>query len=127
MKARKVRTLNSIFFLALAGIAAWQLSVAAGNPSGTLRLSIVDAASEQPTPARVEVIDSNGHTHIAEDAVLVGPGSPDREHPWNGNLDRALSLLSRSIENPYTRTAQFYSAAARRTRWRRTRPKRAAS
>ncbi len=46
---------------------------------------------------------------MAQDALLVGPGYSDRKNAWKGNLDQALALLSKSVENPYTRTTQFYS------------------
>jgi hypothetical protein len=99
----------AIFFLGLTSLLAWRFGVAA-NEGSSLKLSIVDAASGQPTPARVEVLDAAGKPYVAEDALLVGPGYSDRRNPWNGNLDQALGLLSKSVENPYTRTTQFYSA-----------------
>jgi hypothetical protein len=57
----------------------------------------------------VEVLDAAGKPYVAEDALLVGPGYSDRKNPWKGNLDQALALLSKSVENPYTGTTQFYS------------------
>ena len=102
------RTLKAILFLGLTSLLAWRFGVAANEESG-LKLSIVDAVSGQPTPARVEVLDATGRPYVAEDALLVGPGYSDRKNAWNGNLDQALALLSKGIENPYTRTTQFYS------------------
>jgi hypothetical protein len=101
--------LTGILVLVLTGSAARKVGLAAQDQRGTLNLSIVDDTSGQPTPARVEVLDAEDASYVAEDALLVGPGYSDRENPWNGNLDKALSLLSRSVENPYTRTTQFYS------------------
>jgi len=98
----------AIFFLGLTSLLAWRFGVAA-NEGSSLKLSIVDAASGQPTPARVEVLDATGKPYVAEDALLVGPGYSDRKNPWKGNLNQALALLSKSVENPYTRTTQFYS------------------
>ena len=108
------RLLNGIFFVALAGLAAWKFGLAAQDAHGTLRLSIVDGVSGQPTAARVEVLDADGAAHIATDALLVGPGYSGRGNPWTGNLDRALALLSGSVDNPYTRTTQFYSTGQSR-------------
>ena len=102
------RALKTILFLGLTSLLAWRFGVAA-NEGSSLKLSIVDAASGQPTPARVEVLDAADKPYVAEDALLVGPGYSDRQNPWKGSVDQALALLSRSIENPYTRTIQFYS------------------
>ena len=103
------RALKTIFFLGLASLLAWRFGVAA-NEGSSLKLSIVDAASGQPTPARVEVLDAAGKPYVAADALLVGPGYSDRKNPWKGNVGQALALLSKSVENPYTRTTQFYSS-----------------
>jgi hypothetical protein len=78
-------------------------------PRGTLELRIIDGASNEPTPARVELLDASGKAWIAGDALLVGPGYADRTIPWEGGIERAKSLLSQQIENPFTRTTQFYS------------------
>ncbi|HEX2523018.1 MAG TPA: CehA/McbA family metallohydrolase, partial [Terriglobia bacterium] len=103
------RALKAILFLGLISLLAWRFGVAASDGS-SLKLSIVDETSGQPTPARVEVLDAAGKPYVAQDALLVGPGYSDRKNAWKGNLDQALALLSKSIENPYTRTTQFYSA-----------------
>jgi hypothetical protein len=105
----RVRALMVVVFLAMTSLATWKFGVVAEDASPALKLSIVDAVSGQPTPARVEVLDATGKPHVAEDALLVGPGYGDRKYAWKGNLDQALALLSKSIENPYTRTTQFYS------------------
>jgi len=102
------RALKTIFFLGLASLLAWRFGVAA-NEGSSLKLSIVDAASGQPSPARVEVLDAAGKAYVAADALLVGPGYSDRKNPWKGNLGQALALLTKRVENPYTRTTQFYS------------------
>ena len=103
------RALKAILILGLISLLAWRFGVAASDGS-SLKLSIVDATSGQPTPARVEVLDAAGKPYVAQDALLVGPGYSDRKNAWKGNLDQALALLSKSVENPYTRTTQFYSA-----------------
>ena len=38
----------------------------------TIRLTILDVTSQQPTPGRVQVIDIDGNCFIAEDAVPIG-------------------------------------------------------
>jgi hypothetical protein len=101
------QALKAIFFFGLTGLLAWRFGIAA-NEGSTLKLSVVDAASGQPTPARVEVLDPAGKPYMADDALLVGPGYSDRKTPWRGDLGQALALLTKSVENPYTRTTQFY-------------------
>jgi hypothetical protein len=100
--------------LAIIGLAACTLGPSGRDQRGTLSLSIVDGSTGQPTPARVEVIDGLGNAHVAEDALLVGQGYTDRAHPWEGNAEDALALLSRDVENPYTLTTQFYSTGTSR-------------
>ena len=38
----------------------------------TVQLTVVDEATGQPTPARIELLDAQGAGHIAEDALTVG-------------------------------------------------------
>jgi len=76
---------------------------------GTLELWITDDASGAPTAARVELLDADGKAWIAGDGLLVGPGYTERNIPWEGGIEKAKSLLSPSIENPFTRTTQFYT------------------
>ena len=76
---------------------------------GRLDLRVTEGAGGRETPARVELLDKDGRAWIAEDALLVGPGYEEREIPWEGGIERALSLLSRKIENPFTRTTQFHT------------------
>jgi len=56
----------------LAIAAALALSLAPVQDPGILTISIIDEASGRPTPARVEVLDSNGKGQIAEDAIPIG-------------------------------------------------------
>ena len=45
------------------------------NPRpGSLQLTVLDAASRQPTPARVELLDKQGESYVARDALPVGGG-----------------------------------------------------
>ena len=38
----------------------------------TIRLTILDGDSRQPTPGRVQVVDMEGKCFIAEDALPIG-------------------------------------------------------
>ena len=77
---------------------------------GILKLSIEDADSGQPTPARVELLDKEGHSYIAEDALPVGGDCDTAQETaaWL-TLERAVALFTKKVENPYTRTDHFYS------------------
>ena len=76
---------------------------------GILRVSVLDAATSELTPARLEVLDQAGKSHIAEDGIQVGTDWLDREKPWEGSVEDALSLLSPKVRNPYSGTHQFYT------------------
>jgi hypothetical protein len=84
----------------------------AQESSGTLRLTINDARTGQPVPARVEIQGADGAYHVAEDA-LPASGDCGMSDPGSGPVDRAASLekfFDRvRVSNPYTRTTQFYS------------------
>lgn len=80
--------------------------------AGKLELSVVDEATGQPTPARVELVDANGKAYVASDALLVDGSCEDPETPSRPSLQQALSGLTRSVENPYTKSVQFYSSGA---------------
>ena len=59
-----------------------------GKP-GILKITIVDESTGQPTPARVELLDAQGKSHLAEDALLIGGdtrerGIKDWQVPWKG-------------------------------------------
>lgn len=109
-----LRALTSILFIAMVGFAAWDSSGSAQDNRATLRLSIVDASSGKPVPARVELLAASGKPYIAEDALLVGQGYRDRRTAWKGTIEQALALLSTRIENPYTQTVQFQRGLASR-------------
>ena len=87
------------------------MGFAQSNPRpGILKLTIADPDSGQPTPARVELLDKEGHSYIAEDALPVdGDCDTAQEEPARLTLERAVALLSKKVENPYTGTDQFYS------------------
>ncbi len=98
------RTLMAAVFLGMVLLAGYQT-----RSPGTLELTIVDDVRGQPTPARVELLDKDGHPYIAMDALPVNGDCVDREAPLNLTLERAVGVLSKSVANPYTRTTQFYS------------------
>ncbi len=84
---------------------------AQANPRpGSLELTILDAASRRPTPARVELLDGQGEGYVARDALPVGGDcNTAREVPARLTLERAVALLTKKVRNPYTGTTQFYS------------------
>src|SRR5581483_7645419 len=63
----------------------------AQEPSGTLRLTINDATTGQPVPARVEIQGADGTYHVAEDA-LPASGDCGMGDPGSGPVDQAASL-----------------------------------
>ena len=77
--------------------------------TATLELSIVDAATQAPTQARMHVRDSTGQFAIAEDAVYFG-GDCDMSDAGAGytTLAAALDGFTNSLANPYTGSTQFY-------------------
>ena len=77
--------------------------------SGTLNLTVIDSATNQPTPARVELLDPQGNGYVAEDALPIGGDCVEREAPSNLTMERAIALLSKELHNLYTKTTQFYS------------------
>jgi hypothetical protein len=92
--------------------ASWPSSLFAQEPSGTLRLTINDATTGQPVPARVEIQGADGTYQLAEDA-LPASGDCGMDDPGSGPVDQAASLAKFfdrvRISNPYTGTKQFYS------------------
>ncbi len=81
---------------------------------GILRVSVIDASTGELTPARLEVLDQAGGSQIAGDGIPVGTDWRDREKPWEGTLEDALSILSPEFANPYTGTNQFYTKGTAR-------------
>jgi hypothetical protein len=87
----------------------------AAEPTGTLRLTIEDAATGHPVPARVEIRGADGAYYVARDALEYGADC-SMSDPGSGFVDQAAALPSFSgrtrIENPYTMSTQFYSTGA---------------
>lgn len=105
---------------------SWLLLVATGGcdtgraphrQTGILELVIRDAATREPTPARVELLDGDGQAIVPDDALTIFsdcgnlpvhawvPGFASLQTVWNGR---------REVANPYTGTTQFYTAGALR-------------
>ncbi len=92
----------------LIGLLAICFGCARGD--GTLELRILDDARE-PVPARIELLDQFGDSHVAEDALEINTECFIVPFPeWASSLQRA-----RSLDNPYTDTRQFYVDGESRT------------
>ncbi len=98
------------FALALACLSSLN---AAAEPTGSLTITIKDGASGAPVPARVEIRGADGAYYVAEDALRY-VGDCGMSDPGSGYVDQAAALARFSdripIDNPYTRSTQFYSA-----------------
>ncbi len=77
---------------------------------GSLHITITDATSNTPVPARVEILASDQKFHVASDALRVG-GDCDMSDNPSGlvDLQSTLAHFNDRIDNPYTRSTQFYS------------------
>ena len=112
---RAIRTLNLAVFLTLTLLVVWKSGMQAQETeTGTLILSIVDAQTGEPIPARVEVIDSEGKGYVAEDAIPVDGDRTDRKGPWTGTAKEALARLNPEVTDHFSRTVQFYSKGSSR-------------
>lgn len=73
------------------------------NREGTLQLRVVDS-SGATVPARIELLDTTGDAHVADDALEINTECYVVPFPsWAAPLQRA-----RSIDDPYVATRQFY-------------------
>ena len=88
----------------MAGLVIGSTTTAFAQPNprpGTLQLTVLDAASQEPTPARVELLDKQGRAYVARDALLVAGdcemhyGGVAQEDARGWTLERALSLLTK--------------------------------
>ena len=98
----------SLLILISIGLGNTPLGFAQLKP-GLLQLSIVDGESDQPTPARVQLLDAQGNGHVALDALPIDGDCTDRLVPADLTFERAVALLTKKVENPFTGTTQFYS------------------
>ncbi len=81
---------------------------AGADKAGILKLSVIDAVTGKPTPARIELLDQQGKAWIASDAVPVGGGMGNKK----ATLEQALAKTTRNIIDPDTGIHYFYSAGA---------------
>ena len=77
---------------------------------GIIKLTILDGDTKGKTPARVEVVASDGKSYIARDALLVGGdcdmvSGVERHH----GVKESLSYFLNEIKHPFAMTSQFYS------------------
>ena len=112
---RAIRTLNLSVLLTVTLFVIWKSGTQAQEAkTGTLILTILDAQSGEPTPARVEVLDQKGTGYVAEDAIPVGGDPKDRKEAWAGTAEEALARLNPEVTNRFSRTLQFYSSGSSR-------------
>lgn len=80
------------------------------EPTSTLQLTIIDEVTGKPAPARVEIQGADEAYHVAVDALRVG-GDCDMSDEGAGfvDLDSTLAGFVDRIDNPYTKSTQFYS------------------
>lgn len=81
-------------------------------PTGTLELTIRDAATLEPTAARLELLDEDGHAVIPHDALVVFSDCGNAPvHPWVPGVAALQAWWNghREVPNPYTGTTQFYA------------------
>ncbi len=110
-----IRTLNLSLFLSVTLLLLWRPATQARQTeAGTLQLTILDAETGEPTPARVEVLDQEGKGYVAEDAIPVDGVRTDRKEPWAGTVEEALARLNPEVTNHFSRTVQFYSSGSSR-------------
>jgi hypothetical protein len=98
--------------LALAAAGACRPGGEAAEPAGGLELTIVDAATGRPTPARVELLDAAGNEVIPDGALSIFADCGNLPvHGWVPGWAglQAVAKGRRDISNPYTGTRQFYA------------------
>ncbi len=87
-------------------------AVAACAPTGgRVELAVVDGATGEPTPARVEILDESGAAHVPEGALRVaGDCGWLPVHNWLPPVARfqMWRALAAPVANPFTGTTQFY-------------------
>lgn len=100
----------SIATLSLFMLCSFASPLFAAEQTGTLQLTILDAVTGKPVPARVEIQGADEAYHVAADALRVG-GDCDMSDEGAGFVDLASTLagFADRIDNPYTKSTQFYS------------------
>lgn len=116
---RKTAPAVSVSLLLLLAVGGCDGGRAPQEQTGTLELTIRDAATGEPTSARTELLDQDGRAVVPDDALAIFadcgnvpvhtwvPGFPVLQTLWNSH---------REIPNPYTGTTQFYTDGTFRVR-----------
>lgn len=91
-------------------LGSFPTNLLAQDQDGTLQLSITDSATGEIVPARVVILGADDAYHVAENALLVG-GDCDMSDQGAGYVDLQTTLagFSDRIDNPYSKSTQFYS------------------
>jgi len=84
---------------------------------GILQLEIIDAETDLAVPARIEVLDSDGKSYFAKDALPIGGacGEIGKDGSWgpivydDKSLSGALARFTKTIKDPFTEATHFYS------------------
>ncbi len=87
------------------------MSLACRSEAPELVLQVLDEATGDPTPARVEIVDASGTSFIASNALKVaGDCGWYPVHNWIGWWAQVqmLRALRAEVPNPFTGTSQFY-------------------
>ena len=113
------RVVVSISLLVLMSAGGCDQSSAPQEQPGILELTIRDAGTGEPTPARVELLDEDGHAIIPGDALTVFSDCGNVPvHTWVPGFAALQTLWKghREVPNPYTGTSQFYTDGSVRIR-----------
>ncbi|MDH3745112.1 MAG: CehA/McbA family metallohydrolase, partial [Acidobacteriota bacterium] len=108
----KATLAGAIALLVLLSTGSCDESGAPHEPAGTLVLTVRDAATGEPTSARVELLDEGGLAVIPEDALTVFSDCRNLPvHAWVPGFEvfQAMRHGHRAVSNPYTGTTQFYA------------------
>jgi len=81
---------------------------------GELVLHVVEAATGEATPARVELLNEAGEGCVAPDALEVGDDVVSRAEPWEGSLEQWRAGLVSHVVDAETGTDQFYTTGTSR-------------
>lgn len=81
----------------------------ARSVSATIKLTIIDEATGQTIPARVEVLDERGQAYVADDALLVGGDCSFPQEPWQGTPQEWQTRLTSQVLDPQSNNKHFYS------------------
>jgi len=91
----------------------------AETQAGILKLTILDSETDKAVPARIEVLDADGNSYFAEDALPIGGSCGEMERnegkPWRtieykgSSLKDALATFPTTIKDFITDKSYFYS------------------